>query len=72
MNPDTGKLLQEVIIPTKNVTSVAFGGPYLSELFVTTAMDDPLSGLKGNGEGGGIFKVLGLGVTGVPMNDFQM
>jgi len=36
-NPNNGQLLQEVKIPAPKVTSVAFGGENLDELFVTTA-----------------------------------
>uniref|UniRef100_A0A182ISS8 Regucalcin n=1 Tax=Anopheles atroparvus TaxID=41427 RepID=A0A182ISS8_ANOAO len=55
-------LLQEIKIPAEQVTSVAFGGPLLDELFVTTS-------LQGNkpAPAGALFKVTGLGVKGKPM-----
>ncbi|XP_033223260.1 regucalcin-like [Belonocnema kinseyi] len=76
IDPKSGKLLQTIYIPAKRVTSVAFGGPALDTLFVTTAgygfnipeektpADDP--------KGGSIFAVKGLGVTGLPANCFKM
>lgn len=36
-NPQTGKLLSTVPIPTDNVTSCTFGGKNMDELFITTA-----------------------------------
>ena len=36
-NPHTGQMLQKVDIPALNVTSVAFGGENLEDLYVTTA-----------------------------------
>ena len=51
----------------KKITSVAFGGSNLDELYVTTACDSgDLS------EAGSIYRVAGLdeGVKGLPMADF--
>jgi len=36
-NPETGKLLQKVEVPAKNVTSLCFGGKDLDTLFITSA-----------------------------------
>ncbi len=36
-NPQTGKLLQKIAVPAKNVTSCAFGGEKLDYLYITTA-----------------------------------
>ena len=36
-NPHTGQMLQKVDIPAYNVTSVAFGGENLEDLYITTA-----------------------------------
>ncbi|XP_053670876.1 regucalcin-like [Anopheles nili] len=57
------KLLLEIKIPAEQVTSVAFGGPHLDELFVTTSSngDKPAPA-------GALFKVTGLGVKGKPMH----
>lgn len=39
-NPYTGKLLQSISVPAPNVTSCAFGGSNLKELYITTARKD--------------------------------
>ena len=36
-NPHTGQMLQKIDIPALNVTSVAFGGENLEDLYITTA-----------------------------------
>ncbi len=65
-NPVTGRLLQTVPLPALNVTSCAFGGEALDDLYVTTARKGmtaeqlvryPLSG--------GLFRIR-PGVTGLP------
>lgn len=59
-----GKILLEIPIPAKQVTSAAFGGPNLDILYVTTAATDrdgeqpPLAGH--------LFAITGLGVKGLP------
>lgn len=63
----------EIPIPARKVTSVAFGGPNLDILFVTTA-SIPVSaeaiGLHTSDKheelAGRLFKVTGLGVKGYP------
>lgn len=63
LNPKTKKVEQEIAIPARQVTSAAFGGPQMDELFVTTAHtadQDPPAGA--------LFKVTGLGVKGKAMN----
>mmetsp|Transcript_9551 Transcript_9551/g.21937 ORF Transcript_9551/g.21937 Transcript_9551/m.21937 type:complete len:329 (-) Transcript_9551:40-1026(-) len=66
-NPKTGALLRKIDVPALNVTSVAFGGPEMDELYVTSASVDmseedraayPLAGHT--------FKITGLGVKGLP------
>lgn len=57
----TGKVLLEIKIPTKEVTSVAFGGPNLDILFVTTAAKPNLPVPAGT-----TYKVTGLGAKGYP------
>ncbi|KPJ21263.1 Regucalcin [Papilio machaon] len=61
---ETGKLLQKVTIPTNEVTSVAFGGPNLDILYVTTAN----TRCKKNETvwGAALYEVTGLGVRGHP------
>ncbi|XP_047003096.1 regucalcin-like isoform X2 [Schistocerca americana] len=65
VDPRTGRLLRRVEIPALNVTSVAWGGAGLDELFVTTGsigMDRsdelPMAGCT--------FRVTGLGARGLP------
>ncbi|XP_055545457.1 regucalcin-like [Wyeomyia smithii] len=65
INPK-GQVVQEIVIPAKQVTSVAFGGPKLDELYVTTAKKLVLD--PQNPPAGATFKVTGLGVVGTPMN----
>jgi sugar lactone lactonase YvrE len=36
-NPHTGQLLEQIPLPAKNVTSCAFGGDNLNELYLTSA-----------------------------------
>lgn len=58
----TKKVELEIEIPAKYVTTLAFGGPQLDELFVATAnigTQEPPAGA--------LFKVTGLGVRGLPM-----
>ncbi|QJD84286.1 SMP-30/gluconolactonase/LRE family protein [Cohnella herbarum] len=69
-NPDTGEQIGEVTVPAWHVTSCAFGGPDLSDLYITSAREGmsreqldryPLSG--------GLFKVK-TDVTGIRANRF--
>eukprot|EP00026_Physarum_polycephalum_P010109 Phypoly_transcript_10260.p1 GENE.Phypoly_transcript_10260~~Phypoly_transcript_10260.p1 ORF type:complete len:288 (+),score=47.43 Phypoly_transcript_10260:227-1090(+) len=64
-DPSTGKLLRTVKIPVSKVSSVAFGGAGLDELYVTTASigGDPAPA-------GALFRVTGLGVKGVPAFEY--
>jgi sugar lactone lactonase YvrE len=70
-NPATGELLQVVDVPAPNVTSCAFSGPKLDQLYITSArnglseqalVDYPLAG--------GLF-CAEVGVTGVPAVGFE-
>lgn len=68
-----GETVQEIQIPARKVTSVAFGGPNLDILYVTTASapvnaeaiglhsDDKQTNLDGR-----LFKVTGLDAKGFP------
>jgi len=64
-DPKTGNLLRTIKIPVSKVTSVAFGGPELTDLYVTTASKgvDPAPA-------GALFRVTGLGVKGVPAFEY--
>jgi len=65
-NPHTGELLRTVTIPTPKVTSVAFGGPHLEDLYVTTASEGGAPP-----PAGALFRVTGLGVKGLPAYEFD-
>ncbi|XP_019380690.1 PREDICTED: regucalcin isoform X1 [Gavialis gangeticus] len=67
LDPETGKRLQTVKLPVDKTTSCCFGGKDYSEMYVTSAcqgMDDKW--LSRQPQAGGIFKVTGLGVKGIP------
>ncbi|KAJ8944491.1 hypothetical protein NQ318_011749 [Aromia moschata] len=59
--PET--LLDTVILPTKLVTSVAFGGKKLDELYVTTGK---LPTDESTSDDGAIYKITGLNARGFP------
>ncbi|XP_053773556.1 regucalcin isoform X4 [Desmodus rotundus] len=67
LDPQTGKRLQTVMLPVDKTTSCCFGGKFYSEMYVTCARDgmDP-EGLLRQPKAGGIFKITGLGVKGIP------
>lgn len=61
IDPALKVIKREILIPgVQQVTSVIFGGPELDELFVTTASLD-----KKGPAAGGLFRITGLGVTGL-------
>lgn len=70
IDPRTGSLLQELPMPVEQVTSVAFGGPNLDILFVTTAKM-PIGGEQ-KPPRGSTFIVTGLGVKGQPSVNFKL
>jgi Gluconolactonase len=65
VDPANGKLLHHIEIPTSQVTSIAFGGSQLDELYVTSA-NILLSKeqRKKYPASGAVFRVTGLGVKG--------
>ncbi|XP_054738925.1 regucalcin-like [Anastrepha obliqua] len=67
VNPSTREILLEIKLPTKQITSVAFGGPNLDILFVTSSayFDEPAPA-------GVTFMVTGLGVKGLPMSKVRI
>ncbi|XP_068929032.1 regucalcin [Petaurus breviceps papuanus] len=71
LDPETGKRLQTVKLPTEKTTSCCFGGKDYSELYVTSARDglDP-DKLSRQPEAGRIFKITGLGVKGIAPHTF--
>ena len=65
-NPATGQELSRVKVPVSRVTSVAFGGPDLKTLYITTSSYSLKEADKATQpHAGGLFKVV-PGVTGVP------
>ena len=70
-NPQTGELLQKVIVPAPNVTSCAFGGKDLETLYITTAREGMNEEkLKQYPLSGGLFSVK-PGVKGVPAEFYK-
>ena len=70
INPATGAIDLEIKIPAEQVTSVAFGGPNLDILYVTTAAKEFKSPQPP--PAGKLFQVTGLGVKGLPMTSFKL
>jgi sugar lactone lactonase YvrE len=67
--PD-GRLDRRIELPAAQVTSCAFGGPDLEELYITTARDGfPPGGRSDQPHAGGLFRVR-TGVRGRPSNRF--
>ncbi|XP_063161099.1 regucalcin [Candoia aspera] len=71
IDPETGKRIQTVKLPVDKTTSCSFGGYDYSELYVSSAcqgMDE--SSLLQQPQAGGIFKITGLGVKGIPPHSY--
>ena len=69
-NPHTGALLETITVPARCVTSCAFGGPSLRDLYITTArIGLAESDLAHQPYAGGLFRAR-PGVTGVPAFEF--
>ena len=70
-DPDGGRLVDSYPIPAKNVTSCAFGGENLDELYVTTARFlMTTEDLKAYPQSGGLFR-LKLITKGIPCFEFK-
>ncbi|XP_011200668.2 regucalcin isoform X1 [Bactrocera dorsalis] len=67
VNPSTGKVLLEIKLPTKQITSAAWGGPNLDILYVTTSAK-----FEQPAPAGTTYKITGLGATGLPMTKVQL
>nr|XP_024217884.1 regucalcin-like [Halyomorpha halys] len=78
IDPKTKKILERVPIPAAEVTSVAWGGPNLEHLYVTTGNIHPKEGLPNledlpiSSEDGCTFRVTGLSTSGLPMVPFKL
>jgi sugar lactone lactonase YvrE len=69
-NPVSGELLQVVEVPAPNVTSCAFSGPNLDQLYITTARNGLSEELLAKHPlAGGLFRAE-VGVTGLPAFGF--
>jgi sugar lactone lactonase YvrE len=69
-DPKTGELLQTVDLPASNVTSCAFGGGKLNQLYITTARSGlGTKQLESEPLAGGLFRA-DVGVSGVPAFEF--
>jgi sugar lactone lactonase YvrE len=69
-DPATGRLLQSVDVPVGQVTSCAFGGENLDQLYITTArVELSAEQLKAQPLAGGLFRA-DVGVTGLPAFEF--
>jgi sugar lactone lactonase YvrE len=69
-NPADGRLLQTVDLPATNVTSCAFGGENLDQLYITTARTGlPPEQLSEQPLAGGLFRA-DVGVRGLPAFEF--
>lgn len=73
VDPATGKVTKTVLLPCKLVTSCCFGGPYLSQLYITTALGLSEEEIKNNKipHAGQVF-VADVGVCGMPMTPFKL
>jgi sugar lactone lactonase YvrE len=65
-SPTTGGELQRIPLPCLETTACAFGGPGLSDLYVTTGVHKSVV----EEHAGRLFVIRGLGVSGLPANAF--
>ncbi len=65
-HPETGDELHRVAIPALETTACAFGGSDLSDLYITTGVHKTVE----EEHAGRLFRVHGLGVTGLPSHHF--
>ncbi|KAF2906145.1 hypothetical protein ILUMI_00037 [Ignelater luminosus] len=71
INPNTSELLDTIYFPAKQITAIAFGGPNLDTLYVTSAQ------LVVDGESqpepaGAVFKVTNVGAKGLPCANVRL
>jgi gluconolactonase len=65
-------LLDTIDIPAEQVTSVAFGGKNLDELYVTTAAVEIQNKKPVRPVDGAVYKVTGTGSKGLPGASFKL
>ncbi len=63
----TGKTLHKIDLPCLETTACAFGGENLDELYVTTGIHSTVK----EADAGRLFRIRGLGVTGITAHPFQ-
>jgi sugar lactone lactonase YvrE len=66
-NPETGDEIHRITLPCLETTACAFGGPDLSDLFVTTGVHKTAE----EEHAGRLFVIRGLKVKGVPASAFR-
>ncbi|XP_069191090.1 regucalcin [Procambarus clarkii] len=72
IDPEIGKIVRSVELPARDVTSVCWGGPHYSTLFVTSAQTGlSAEELASQPAAGGVFAISGLGVKGLPPTNFS-
>ncbi|KAG8452144.1 hypothetical protein GDO86_004077 [Hymenochirus boettgeri] len=71
IDPETGKRIQTLKLPIERPTSCCFGGQDFSELYVTSACDKTDENWNTHQYvAGGIYRITGLGVKGMPPKAF--
>ncbi|HEX6706811.1 MAG TPA: SMP-30/gluconolactonase/LRE family protein [Albitalea sp.] len=68
--PDDGRELARIALPTSNITNVAFGGPQLSTLFVSSATSELSAGQRAREPLAGALFAVETGTTGLPAHRF--
>ncbi|XP_059490452.1 regucalcin-like [Neocloeon triangulifer] len=67
VDPSQGQVVSEVSLPVQYTTSVAWGGDNLDDLYVSTSKRDLTpEQQQQQPDAGSVFRVSGLGVTGLP------
>jgi sugar lactone lactonase YvrE len=70
-NPGTGQLLEAVPVPALNITSCVFGGPNLTDLYITSARKGMSSEQVAKfPASGGLFRIK-TGIRGMPTFTFS-
>lgn len=71
-NPLTAEALQRIHFPVANVTCCTFGGPTLSDMYVTTARKElTVEELEAQPLAGSVFVVKNIGARGLKQNKFN-
>jgi sugar lactone lactonase YvrE len=69
-DPATGRLLTQIPFPALNVSACAFGGPHLTDLYVTSARKDMTADQQAKYPlSGGLFRIR-TGIRGLPTFEF--